>query len=185
MKIKRYLDGLDFANSFFSEMRGYEIVISDEDLLRKVFSIVEKIRKKITLKHYNLVVVSLYFKSADGIVFLVKFTRKYKSLDIDWFIKTGSLFEENTISVYISFTKGKNVYEKSFLNRDIEVIEGVLKSHKINNYKKTSTPYSEVIEFFIPIKGEVIKYIIWRPLDSQSLLEYNRPCGGLESWERE
>jgi hypothetical protein len=40
---------------------GYEIVISDKDLLRKVFSIVEKIREKITLKHYNLVIVEFSF----------------------------------------------------------------------------------------------------------------------------
>jgi hypothetical protein len=160
MKIKRYLDGLDFANNFFSEMHGYEIVISDEDLLRKVFSVVEKIRKKITLKHYNLVTVSLYFKSADGIVFLVKFTRKYKSLVVAWFIKTDSPFEENTISIYVSFTKENNVYERSFLDRDIEVIKEILNFHKMNNYKQTSTLHLEIIESFVPIRSQVIKYII-------------------------
>ncbi len=160
MKIERYLDGLDFANNFFSEMHGYEIVISDEDLLRKVFSIVEKIRKKITLKHYNLIAVSLYFKSADGIVFLVKFTRKYKSLVVDWFIKTDSPFEENTISVYISFTKGNSICERRFLERDIEVIKEILNFHKMGNYKQTSTLHLEIIEAFIPIKGRVTKYII-------------------------
>ncbi len=160
MKIERYLDGLDFANNFFSEMHGYEIVISDEDLLRKVFSMVEKIRKKIVLKHYNLVKVSLYFKSADGIVFLIEFIRKYKSLVVDWFIKTDSPFEENTISVYISFTKGNNLYERRFLERDIEVIKEILNLHKIGNYKQTSTLNLEIIEASIPIKGKVIKYFI-------------------------
>ncbi len=160
MKIERYLDGIDFVNKFFSEMHGYEIVISDENLLRKVFSVVEKIRKKITLKRYNLVVVSLYFKSVDGIVFLVEFTRKYKSLVVDWFIKTDSPFEENTISVYISFTKGNSICERRFLERDIEVIKEILNLHEIGNYKQTSTLHLEIIEAYIPIKGKVIKYFI-------------------------
>ncbi len=161
MKIERYIDGLEFANSFFfSEMHGYEIVISDEGLLRKVFSMVEKIRKKITLKHYNSVVVSLYFKSEDGIVFLVTFTRKYKSLVVDWFIQTDSPFEENTISVYISFTKGNNIYERNFLDRDIKVVKEILNFHKMNNYKHTSTSHLEIIESSIPIKSKVIKYLI-------------------------
>lgn len=159
MKVEKYLTGIKSANDYFTELYGYEIVILDEDLLRKVFSMVEKIRKKITLKHYNLVVVRLYFDLGGKNTLLIKFTRKYKSLIFERFVKTNFLTEKNTIHVFISFTKG-NVYEKRFLDRDIEVIEEILKSHKVDNYKKTSTPYSEVIEFFLHTESKVIKYII-------------------------
>jgi len=161
MKVEKYLMGIRFANDYFTELYGYEIVILDEDLLRKVFSMVEKIREKITLKHYNLVVVSLYFDLGGKNTLLIRFTRKYKSLIFERFVKTNFLTEENKVSVSISFTKG-NAYERRFLNRDIEVIEEILKSRKVkvDDYKKMSTPYSEVIEFSIPLESKVIKYII-------------------------
>jgi hypothetical protein len=159
MKIEKYLNKLKEAEDYFANEYGYEIIILDKDLLKKVFSMVEKIRKKITLKHYNLVVVRLYFDLGEKNTLLIKFTRKYKSLIFERFVKTNFLTEKNTIHVFISFTKG-NVYEKRFLDRDIELIEEILKSHKIDNYKKMPTPYSEVIEFFLHTKSKVIKYII-------------------------
>jgi hypothetical protein len=93
-------------------------------------------------------------------VLLIKFSRKYKSLIFDRFIKRNFSTEENKISGFISFTKGRNVYENHYLEKDIEVIRRILDSYKIENYKQMSTPYSEVIRFSIPIKGKVIKYVI-------------------------
>jgi len=164
MKVEKYLEGLRLANDYFSGIYGYEIVILDEDLLRKVFSMVEKIRKKIALKHYNLVVVSLYFDLGGKNTLLIKFTRKYKSLIFERFVKQNFSTDENKISVFISLTKNKTYREWAF--RDVEVIKEILDYYKIDKYRQTSTPYSEIIEFSIPLKGEVIKYIIWRPLDS-------------------
>jgi len=159
MKVEKYLNKFKTAEDYFAKEHGYEIVVFDKDLLRKIFSMVEKIREKITLKHYNLVIVEVSFDLGGKDTLLIKIVRKYKSLIFDRFIKRNFSTEENKISVFISFT-WRNIYEKSFLDRDIELIKEILKSHKIEDYKKMSTPYSEVIRFCIPIEGKIIKYII-------------------------
>jgi len=182
MKLEKYLNKLKEAQDYFVNEYGYEIVIFDKDLLRKVFSVVEKIREKITLKHYNLVVVEFSFDLGERNTLSLKFSRKYKSLIFDQLIKQNFSTEENKISVFISFTKGR-VYESDFLNGDIGVVKEILNFYKIERYKQISTPYSEVIRFSIPIKSEVIKYIIWRTLDSWGPSGYNGPCK--EAWNHE
>jgi hypothetical protein len=159
MKIEKYLNKLKEAEDYFANEYGYEIVIYDKDLLRKVFSIVEKIRKKITLKYYNSVIVEISFDLGREDALLIKIVRKCKSLIFYRFITQNLSNEENKISVFISFTRD-NIYERRFLDKDIEMIRGILKSYKIKDYKQLSTPYSETIRFSIPLEGKVIKYII-------------------------
>jgi hypothetical protein len=159
MKIEKYLNKLKEAEDYFANEYGYEIVILDEDLLQKVFSMVEKIREKITLKYYNSVTTELCFDLEGKDTLFITIVRRYKSLVSGSFIKFYSPTKGNEISVSILFSK-KNVYTSDLLDRDIRVVKEILNFHEIENYKQKSTSYAEVIEFSAPIEGKVIKYII-------------------------
>lgn len=159
MKIEKYFKKLEEAKDYFVNEYGYEIVISDKDLLRKVFSIVEKIREKIALKYYNSVTTELCFDLEGKDTLFITIVRRYKSLVSGSFIKFHSPTKGNGIFVSILFSKN-NVYTSDLLDRDIRVVKEILSFHEIENYKQKSTSYAEVIELFIPIEVKVIKYII-------------------------
>jgi hypothetical protein len=89
---------------------------------------VEKIRKKITLRHYSSVVINLCFDLNGKDTLFITITRRYKSLIFDQFLKFYYSIEGNKVFSYISFLRD-NVPQKYLLDDDILVVKDILNFH--------------------------------------------------------
>ncbi len=132
---------------------NYAIFIEDENLLEKVFFIVEEIYKKVRLKYFATISIKIYL----GESIIINFIKRYESMNFTYFFSFKTLQETNTIYVLIDFTLAKlNAEERKFIKNDIGIVREILRENGINEAEEIK----DGIRFSIEINANVVEFFV-------------------------
>jgi hypothetical protein len=151
--IEKYLKELYSSIDEILTKHNYAIFIEDEDLLKKVFSVVEEIHEKVRLKYFVITSIKIYL----GESIIVNFIKRYGSENLTYFFSFNKLQETNTIYVLINFTLAElNPGERKYIKRDISTTKKILKKSEINRIEEIP----DGIRFSIPISASVKELLV-------------------------
>ena len=132
---------------------NYAIFIEDEDVLKKVFSVVEEIHKRANLKYYVITSIKIYL----GESIIINCIKQYEHVNFVYFFSFNNLQETNTIYVLINFTLAElNTEERKKIRNDIEIVKKILKENSIAETREIP----DGIVFSVPISAKVIEFFI-------------------------
>jgi hypothetical protein len=132
---------------------NYAIFIEDEDLLKKVFSVVEEIHEKAYLKYYAITSIKMYL----GESIIINCIKRYEHVNFVYFLSSNKLQETNTIYVLINFALAElNTEEREKIKNDIEIVKKILKENSITETREIP----DGIVFSVPISANVVEFFI-------------------------
>ena len=151
--MESYLKDLYSAIDEILTNYNYAIFIKDEDLLKKVFSVVEEIHEKIHLKYFSVISMKIYL----GESIIINFVKHYESTNLTYFFSFNNLRETNTIYVAINLTLAElNTEERKKIKNDIDIIKEILKESNITETREIP----DGILFSVPIVANVMEFLV-------------------------
>jgi hypothetical protein len=151
--LEKYLKELYSYIDEILNKHNYAIFIDDEDLVEKVFSIVEEIHEKVYLKYFVISSIKIYL----GESIIINFMNRFGSTNLTYFFSSNKLQETNTICVLINFTLAKlNTEERKYIKNDIGIAKKILKKNEITEIEEIP----DGIRFSIPINADVKEFLV-------------------------
>jgi hypothetical protein len=151
--LEKYLKELYSSIDEILTKYNYAIFIEDEDLLEKVFSIVEEIHEKIHLKYFVITSIKIYL----GESIIINCIKRYESENLTYFFSFNKLQETNILYVLINLSLAElNTEERKYIKSDISIAKKILKKNGITKIKEIP----DGIRFSIPINASVKEFLV-------------------------
>ncbi len=157
--MKRYFK--EFSNSLEEILanHNYAIFIEDENLLKKVFSVVEEIHEKIHLKHFAITLIKIHVEIDENEFIIIECVKSlYRTINFSYFFSFKGLEERvNFVYAITHFNLSElNKEERKHIKNDIGIIKEILQANDIREFWEITN----VIKFAVPISASAMKFFV-------------------------